>query len=341
MAVEQTDRRKERLDRGIKVRTDGVYAISSWLEIGYLLAPRLVFIIGFLAAPLLLHEYPYWQRVVSIVCIYSLLAISFDFLANYVGLVSLGGAFYLGVGAYTAALLNSSFGVPPLVTIPVATVVGAGICTALLVPCLPLRGVYFAIVSLMYPLLAARLIEALDIFGGTDGIIGVSGFSSNWTERYVLVGSVLIGVFALRRLLNAADVGLVFRGVKDNDQAVKASGINITSYKALGVYIASAFGCLGGACLTHGYMWAGLSQFALDFSIIPIAATVVGGAGTLIGPVLGCVILVPMSELLRDFGTLRIAVYALVLTGFIVFKSEGIMVYVTRKYEQFERWKEI
>ncbi len=61
-------------------------------------------------------------------------------------------------------------------------------------------------------------------------------------------------------------------------------------------------------------MWAGLSQFALDFSIIPIAATVVGGGGTLIGPVLGCLILVPISELLTDFGPLRIAVYAIILT---------------------------
>jgi branched-chain amino acid transport system permease protein len=257
-----------------------------------------------------------------------------------VGLVSLGGGFYIGVGAYTAALLNTHYGLPPLLTIPVATFLGGAICTVLFVPCLPLRGVYFAIVSLMYPLLAMRLIEALDIFGGTDGIIGVGGLSSGWTEQYLLISSVLILVFVLRRMVRE-DIGLVFRGVKDNDQAVRASGININTYKAFGVFIASALGCLGGACLTHIYMWAGLSQFALDFSIIPIAATVVGGGGTLIGPVLGCLILVPISELLRDFGTLRIAVYAIILTGFIVFKSEGIMIYATRKYQQFERWVEI
>jgi len=218
--------------------------------------------------------------------------------------------------------------------------VGAGICTLLLLPCLPLRGVYFAIVSLMYPLLAARVIEALDIFGGTDGIIGVDGFSSGEVERYLLVVSVLVIVFGLRRMVRE-DVGLVFRGVKDNDQAVRASAINITTYKAFGVYIASALGCLGGAVLSHIYMWAGISQFALDFSIIPIAATVVGGGGTLIGPVLGCLILVPISELLRDFGTLRIAVYAIVLMAFVAFKSEGIMIYATRKYQQFERWVQI
>jgi len=88
-------------------------------------------------------------------------------------------------------------------------------------------------------------------------------------------------------------------------------------------------------------MWSGISQFALDFSILPIAATVIGGGGTLIGPVLGCLILVPISELLRDFGTLRIVFYAMILVAFIIFRSEGVMVYGRRKYEQFERWTRI
>ena len=97
-------------------------------------------------------------------------------------------------------------------------------------------------------------------------------------------------------------------------------------------------GCLGGAYLVHIYMWSGISTLALDFSIIPIAATVIGGGGTLVGPVLGCLILVPISELLRAFGTLRIVFYSLILMAFIVFRSEGIMVYGQRKYHQFERW---
>jgi branched-chain amino acid transport system permease protein len=338
--MDRRDYRKERLDRGIKIRTDGVYAILGASEMWYLILPRLVLIAGLLAAPLVLSPLPYWQRVISIVCIYALLAISFDFLAHHVGLVSLGGAFFVGVGSYTSALLNTEFGLPPAAAIPMATVIGAMLCTLLLYPCLPLRGVYFAIVTLMYPLLMGRLIEAFDAFGGTDGVLGVSGLSSNWVEQYLLIGAVLVSVFALRRLL-IEDVGLVFRGVKDNDQAVRASGINITNFKALAVFIASALGCFAGACLSHIYMWAGISQFALDFSIIPIAATVIGGAGTLVGPILGCVILVPISELLRDFGTLRIAVYAIILTGFVVFKTEGIMVYGARKYYQFERWVKI
>ena len=334
-----TQRRKERIDRGIKVRTDGIYALMSIRELSYLALPRLILILGMLLLPLLMPGM-YWQRVITITCIYALLALSFDFLAHYVGLVSLGGAFFVGVGGYMAAIMNTTLGMPPWLTVPLAALVGGGVCTLLLLPCLPLRGVYFAIVSLMYPLFVARVIEALDILGGTDGITGIDSFTNRWAEQYFIIVVLLLLLFGVRRLVNT-DIGLVLRGVKDNDQAIRASGMNVTMYKAMAVYIASAMGCLGGACLAHIYMWSGISQFALDFSILPIAATVIGGGGTLIGPVLGCLILVPISELLRDFGTLRIVFYALILVAFIIFRSEGIMVYGQRKYQQFERWTRI
>ena len=336
MNVEQ--HRKERLDRGIKVRTDGLYALMSWRELSYLTMPRLVLIVGMLILPLIMPSY--WQRVISYVCIYALLALSFDFLAHFLGLVSLGGAFFIGAGGYLAAVLNSSFGLPPLLTIPISTLVGAVICTIALLPCLPLRGVYFAIVTLMYPLFMKRMIEALDILGGTEGIFGVASFPNPWVEQYFMILIVLLFLFGTRRLVNL-DIGLVFRAVKDNDQAVRASGMSITFYKAVAVFIASLMGCFGGACLVHMYMWAGMSLFALDFSILPIAATVIGGGGTLVGPVLGCLILVPISELLREIGTLRIVFYSLILVAFIVFRSEGIMVYGQRKYHQFERWVKV
>lgn len=339
MNTDSPKRRKERIDRGIKIRSDGLYALMSWREMAYLIIPRTVLIVGLLLLPLLLPGL-YWPRVITITCIYALLALGFDFLAHYVGLVCLGGAFFVGVGGYLAAILNTSFGLPPLLTVPLATVLGAAICTLLLFPCLPLRGVYFAIVSLMYPLFAARVIEAFDIFGGTDGILGIDGFSNRWVEQYFVIGIMLVFLFAIRRLVNT-DIGLVLRGVKDNDQAIRASGMNITRFKTIAVFIAAALGCLGGACLVHIYMWSGISQFALDFSILPIAATVIGGSATLVGPVLGCLILVPVSELLRDFGTLRIVFYSLILLAFVVFRSEGLMVYGQRKYHQFERWTNI
>ena len=332
------EKRKKRLDRSIKVRTEGLYALSSWTEMGYLLAPRLALIVILLVLPLCLDMY--WQRVLCSAGIFALLALGFDFLAEYVGLVCLGGAFFIGAGGYISGLLNSHFGWPAPVTIPLATVGGAVISTLVLFPCLRLRGIYFAIVSFMFPLFAVFIIIALGIFGSTEGISGLDSFPNIWIEIYLIIGVVLVVLFAMRRLVNE-DIGVILRGIKDNDQAVRASGISVTGYKTRAVFIAALIGCFGGAYLSHLYGWLGLSLFAMDFSILPIAATVRGGMGSLVGPVLGAFILTPMSEALRGFGQLRVVVYCLILIGFMVYKPEGLMNYLQRKYHQSEQWEEV
>jgi branched-chain amino acid transport system permease protein len=336
--VAEKGRRKKRLDRSIKVRCEGLYAVSSWREMGYLALPRLLLIAVLLVLPLTLDMY--WQRVLCAAGIYALLALSFDFLAEYVGLVCLGGAMFIGFGGYTSGVLNAYFEWPPLATIPIATVVGAVMSTLVLIPCLRLRGIYFAIVSFMLPLFSVYIIIALSLFGSTEGISALDTFPNIWVEQYLIIGAVIVALFAIRRLVNE-DIGLIFRGIKDNDQAVRASGISITAYRIKAVFIAALIGSFAGAYLSHLYGWLGLSLFAMDFSILPIAATVMGGMGTLVGPVIGAIILTPMSEALRGFGQLRVVLYCLVLIGFILYKPEGLMNYLERKYHQFERWEDV
>ena len=336
--MDKVERRRERLDRGIKVRADGLYALTSWREMFYLLVPRVVLIFGLLLPPLLLEMY--WQRVLCQAGIYALLALGFDFLAEYVGLVCLGGGFFIGSGAYISGLLNAKMGWAPFLTIPIATFAGAAISTLVLLPCLRLRGIYFAIISFMFPLLTVYIIIALNIFGGTEGITALASFPNIWVDQYLILGVVIIALFAMRRLVTE-DIGLILRSIKDNDQAVKASGISVTFYKTKAVFIAALIGCFGGAYLSHLYGWVGISQFALDYSILPIAATVMGGMGTLVGPVIGAFILTPLSEALRGFGQMRVVVYCLILIGFIVYKPEGLMNVLQRKYHQFEHWEEV
>jgi branched-chain amino acid transport system permease protein len=304
----------------------------------YLLAPRLLLIVGLLAAPLLLDLY--WQKVLCAAGIIALLALGFDFLAGYVGLVCLGGAMFIGFGGYTAGLLNDYWRLPPVATIPLATVIGACLSTLILMPCLRLRGVYFAIVTLMLPMFARTVIIALGIFGSTEGISGLDFLPSSRVEQYVIILAVLAALFGLRRLVNQ-DVGLIMMGIKDNDQGVLAAGVSIFRYRVLAVFIAGLIGCFAGAYLAHLYGWLGLSLWALDFSILPISAAVLGGMGTLTGPVIGALILTPLSEALRGFGQLRVVLYSLILLIVILYKPEGLMNYVQRKYHQFERWEKV
>lgn len=326
--------RTKRIDRGIKVRSDTMYAVSSVKELAYLLAPRLGLILIFLLLPLVVPGV-YWQKVLCLVGIYGLLAISLDFLANYVGLSCLGMAFFVGVGGYMSGMLNATFGWPPIVTIPVGTVLGAFLCTLAFLPTLPLRGVYYAVVSFVYPLMCAKIIAATGAFGGTEGITGLSMLPNIWVNQYMILGLALACTFGLRRLVNE-DLGLVFRGIKDNEQSIRASGINILHYKAKAVFLAALMSCFAGAYLSHLYGWVGLSLLAMDFSIFPLAAVVVGGAGTIAGPLLGTAILVPASELLRALPGLRVIFYSILIVVVILFWSEGLLNWARRKYEQFE-----
>ncbi|MEN8758879.1 MAG: branched-chain amino acid ABC transporter permease, partial [Desulfobacterales bacterium] len=281
----------------------------------------------------------YWQKVLLSVAVFALLAISWDLLAQ-TGMISLGQALFFGMGAYVTGILNHYWGLPPLLTIPVAAILGGLICTALLLPVLRLRGIYFSMVTLILPLMLVRLIEATRIFGGTEGLTGMTPLPSRWLEIYVIVGAMLAALFGFRRLLGT-DYGLVLKGIRDNDRSVINAGINIYWYKTQALWIASTVGAFAGAFMTHVYMFVGMPVFALDYSILPIAAAVVGGPGSLAGATLGAFLLVPLSEVLRGVGGLRIVFYGVFLVVFIVALPEGIFHFVQRKYNQFERWVEV
>jgi branched-chain amino acid transport system permease protein len=278
--------------------------------------------------------------VLGLAGVYAMLALSFDFLAGRVGLVCIGGAFMIGVGGYISGGLNYYLKLPVALTIPIGTFGGALLCTLLWLPCLPLRGIYFAVVTFMFPFLVSSIILAGGLLGSTEGLSPIAGFSNIWIGVYLIISLLLLAIFGLRRLCGE-DIGVVFASVKDNDQAVLASGINITRVKIYALFLATSIGCFAGAFLTHFSGFAGISLFAVDFSIMPIAACIMGGPGTMAGPVLGAFILAPLSEFLRGFGQLRVVLYCLVLVAFILFKPEGLLSWVARKYHQIERWVKV
>lgn len=328
--------RRERLDRGIKARSEDIFALASHRELLYLLSPRVLLIGGLLVFPLLGDIVGvYWLRVLLTALSMALLALSWDLLAS-VGLVSLGQALFFGVGGYIAGLLNATYHWPPLLTIPAGTVLGALFCAALLYPVQRLRGIYFALITMTLPLLFQRVIEATKILGGTDGLSGLDPLPDIRIVLYVMVAAVLATLFGFRRLTDS-DYGLVLKGIRDNDRSVIAVGIDVYWCKAQAVFIAALPATFAGALMTHQLQFVGMPAFATDYSILPLASATVGGVGTLAGAMLGALILVPISELFRGFGTWRVVIYSIILVVFVVGIPEGFFHYFQRRYHQFER----
>jgi branched-chain amino acid transport system permease protein len=325
--------RKERVDRGIKVRADDVYAASSYREMLYLALPRVLPVAALLLIPLVLGSY--WQRVMTVACAIALLGLSWDFMAS-AGMMCLGQSFVFGVGAYISGALNYYFHLPPYLSIPVATLGGAGFCTLVFLPVLRLRGIYFAMVSFILPLMSMRIIEATKILEGTGGMSGLSPLPGKWFELYMSIVVMLICLFTFRRLIQT-DFGVILRGIRDSDRAILSGGIDVYWYKVQALFVGCVVGAFVGAFLTHSYRFVGIPSFALDYSILPVASAVVGGIGSFAGAILGAFILVPLSESLRLLGTMRIAFYSLAMVIFVIAIPEGIFSYIERKYHQFER----
>lgn len=328
--------RRERLDRGIKVRSDDIFAIASLRDLAYVVVPRLLMILALLAFPLLESVVSgYWQTVILHTLVIGLLALSWDLLAS-AGLVSLGQSLFVGAGGYVAGYLNARMGLGPLWSIPAATVIGAVLSTALLFPLLRLRGIYFGMITFALPLLLMRVVETTGFLGGTEGLSGLTPLPGRSAELYLATAAALITLYAFRRLASS-DYGLVFHAIRDNDRTVLAAGYDIQWRKAQAVFIAALPATFAGAFVTHHYQFVGMPAFAMDYSILPLTAAVVGGMGSFLGAVVGSFILVPLSELMREFGPLRVVLYSVMLLVFTVALPEGIFRFVVRKYGQFER----
>ena len=171
-------KRKERIDRGIKVLSEDISALLSWREALYLSGPRVFPVLAMLILPLVLP--PYWQKVLVSISVFALLAMSWDLLEQ-TGMVSLGQSLFFGVGAYLAGTMNHYLNWPPLITIPAATVLGGLICTVMPNPGSETQGRLFrhgnpdaahdaACASSRQPRFAAE----------RKGISGLDSFSSKW-----------------------------------------------------------------------------------------------------------------------------------------------------------------
>jgi len=329
--------RKRRLDRGIKARTDSVFVIAAPWDMVYVLAPRVLPAVALLLLPLFVSGYH--AKVLTHACVVGLLAMSWDLLASC-GLFSLGQSLFFGIGGYLAGAMSYYLGVPFWLTIPLATLGGGAISAVMLVPVVRLRGVYFAMVTLMLPILFRQIIEAWGIVGGSHGLSSLEPFPSEAMAEYLLI-MVFLGVLFGLRMLSDSDYGLVLKAIRDDDRAVMSAGININARKVQALFIGGAIASFAGAFMTHHYQFVGYSVFAWDYAILPVAAAALGGPGTFAGAALGSMILVPLSEALRAMGGLRIAIYCIILMLSIIALPEGIFRFLERKYHQFETMIEV
>ena len=262
--------------------------------------------------------------------IYAVFAASWDLLAGVTGQFSFGHALFYGVAGYMAGFLNLFFRLPPLVTIPAGGAFGilAGLVVG--IPSLRIKGPYFRIVSLTFPGIIAGIISMYpQITGGDEGLWGVTSISNDITITYYL--SVLLmatSIFTLMKIVTSK-FGLIFRSIRDDEDAAEATGINTVKYKLLSFVISGFFAGLAGGFQTHLLMGVGPSIFNPYYSFQAILYTGLGGIGTIIGPVGGSYLMIILNEVLRDLIEFRILIYALIMVLIFRFLPNGLIKLIT------------
>ena len=299
-----------------------------------------IFWIG-LATTLVAALLPFWLSayllgVLTAAYYFGVFAMAWDLLFGFAGEVNFGPTFLIGVGAYTAAILNSTFGLPiPLcvVAAAVAAVVGG---LLLAVPALRLRGPYFGLVTLVAVLLLQNFVV---IFAGvTGGEIGMTvpdvlSIDVNMNYWYALSFMVLCAVLLFG--LSRSAVGLILQASGQDAVEAAALGFNVTKHKVAAFCVSALFSGTAGAMLIF-YMGTASVDTVVDIAIGVqiIIAAVLGGRRTILGAILGAVFLIVANEFLRPLGQLNAFVVAAIALAVILFFPDGLLGYALHQGER-------
>ena len=295
--------------------------------------------------PLLLTG-SYWRTNLIICAINVMLAIGLDFVLGYAGQLNLGQSAFYGIGAYVSTLLITKLGVPfwGAFAAGVAFAGVAGMILALFA--VRLRGHYLAIASLGFAVIVHQiLLNWISLTQGPLGIyailpppaIGPISFRNPAALFYLVAGFTLLTYFILDQLVRSL-IGETLTAIREDDISAASLGINAAAWKVfafgVGAAVAGAAGCFYATFV--GTLVP--DAFFITESFTILAMVVVGGMGTLIGPVAGAILLTILPELLRDVGDLRLVVYGLALTLVVLFMPGGLVQAARLTAERLRRW---
>jgi branched-chain amino acid transport system permease protein len=252
----------------------------------------------------------------------------------------MGQGALFGAAAYTSAILNLKLGLPVWACIPGGAVMSVLAGMLIGVPSLRLRGVYFSLVSLAFPIILTGLVFGFSgVTGGEWGLPGVEPLARNNVIVYfVVLTAMVLSVLVMWKLTDPTTktfrLGVVLQAIQEDEISARCVGINSIKYKLLAFGISAFFAGLAGGLYVHILRIAGPSTLELMFSFNPIIWTAFGGMGTIAGSVVGVYVLYPLMELLRFIPQLRMLIYAGIIIFVILLMPEGIVHWVRDKLEE-------
>jgi branched-chain amino acid transport system permease protein len=301
-----------------------------------------VFII-LMALPLFLDNYALGIWVM--IFFWAYVGQSWNVLTGYTGHISLGHALYLGIGAYATTYLAQTFGLTPWVGMFAAGSIAVAIALFLgfLGFRFGIRGVYFVILTIAFAEITRLVVSHIEALGSFTGIFldfkpsfYNFQFRGNIPYYYISLGFMVASLIAVR-IIEVSKVGRFIVAIREDEEAAQALGVNTFKYNMIAIAISAFMTSLAGAFYANYiYYLHPNSLFGMSMSIELILRPIVGGLGTLFGPVIGSLILTPLSEISRAYFAkgglegLHLILYGILAILVVLFMPKGIIVYVRR-----------
>lgn len=287
---------------------------------------------------------PFYRNMLIMLCLYAMLAQAWNLLAGYCGQISLGNAVFFGIGAYTSSTLGLWYKVTPWAGMAAGVILAVAVSQVIGYPSFRLRGHYFAIATIAIGEIVQTIMINWDAMGGARGmqlpilrettpgetLLNFQFHTAKYPYYYIAL-ALLLGAFGVTRLVERSRMGYYFRAIREDPDAAASLGINITRYKLMAIALSAAFTAMGGTLYAQYVLFIDPeSVFPLSLSILICLVAVLGGVGTLWGPLVGSAIMIPLGEMTRVYfgGTgkaLDLIIYGALIVLVAVFQPGGIM----------------
>ena len=295
------------------------------------LALAVVGVVALAAFPLAVHNH-FLLHLSIMVLLYALLGMSWNLLGGYTGQISFGHAAFFGTGAYTSTILLLRFGISPWL----GMLVGAVLAVLLSLPLgwltFRLRGPYFALATLAFAEVVRVIVFNWDsLTGGGDGLNILTDLGGVVRFYYIILALTVVGVVVLRSFIRSR-WGYFLNAIREDEDAAEALGVPATRMKVIVLAVSAFFVALGGSFFASYQLYINPDLvYESQISIQMIVVTIVGGIGTLEGPIVGSLVLVPLSEYFRGLSPVaNPLIYGLFIVIFMLFLPEGIVTRVRR-----------
>jgi branched-chain amino acid transport system permease protein len=297
---------------------------------------------GVLALPWIADNYT--CDIAINVLIYISLGLGLNIVIGLAGLLDLGYIAFYAVGAYTYALLNTNFGVPFWLALPVGCVISAGVGAFIGYPTLKMRGDYLAIVTLGFGEIIRIVLNNWDsVTKGPNGILGIKApglfypvvengsiafahiYLKNLTWLYYLILAIAVLIMLAVYRLNTSRIGRAWMAVREDETAAELTGIHTTRMKLYAYMLGAIFAGFAGAFFAAKVRYVNPSSFIFLESALVLCIVVLGGMGSIRGIIIGAVAIIVLPEMFRGLALYRMAAFGGAMTAMMVFRPEGLL----------------